>query len=212
MALTQEQIRNILRNQRLEAALPVATALQPSTTRAMCKSGAVRTPNAPRAVARVMVLSAVMCLAGCTYDAIDYLYEDSVRFQGRLGRLNVEEGPRLYPDLVTKEDYLSDGYTSHDHRQVIGRRKMEKDLVALLRAKCPIETYSCAIRELERLGFQCVEADGKAECSSERRTRHPALHNPIKWYFEDQLWTVVIEPQANGANMQARLQFLGPHN
>jgi hypothetical protein len=206
-----EQKRNMLRNQRLEAALPLATVFQPSTTEAMCESGAICIQRTARAVARAMVLSAVVFLPACTYDAIDYLYEDSVRFQSRLGGLDVEEGPRLYPDLVAKEDYLPDGYTSHDHRQVIGRRKMEKDLVTLLQAKCPIETYSCAIRELKRLGFQCVEA-GKAECSSERRTRHPALHNPIKWYFEDQLWTVVIEPQANGANMQARLQFLGPHN
>lgn len=160
-----------------------------------------------------MALSAVVGLAGCAYDDIDHLYAEAVRFEGRIEDLDVDEAARLYPDLITKDDYDSGAgtRTSVKSRRVIGRRKMEKDLVLLLQARCPTDTYPCAIAELERLNFECVEKSGKAECISERRARHPKIHNPIKSFYEDQLWTVVMERQANGARMQARLQFLGPH-
>ena len=88
---------------------------------------------------------------------------------------------------------------------------MEKDLVLLLRARCPTETYSCAIAELKRLDFECAEKSGGTECKSDRRTSNPTTPNPLKGSPEHQLWTVVIEPRAKGASMEARLQFLGPH-
>jgi hypothetical protein len=160
-----------------------------------------------------MAMVAAMGLAGCVYDDIDHLYAESVRFQGRISDLDVDEGPRLYPDLITKDDYDWGGgtHTSLRSRRVIGRRKMATDLILLLEARCPTDTYSCAIAELERLDFECAENDGRAECISERRTRHPTNHNLIKGDYEDQLWTVVIERRPKGANMQARLQFLGPY-
>jgi hypothetical protein len=160
-----------------------------------------------------MALGAVMGLAGCAYDDIDHLYADALRFQGRISDLDVNEGPRLYPDLITKSDYDwgAGTHTSVKSRRVIGHRKMEKDLVLLLQARCPTETYSCAIKELKRLDFECVEKDGKAECVSDRRTSDPTTPHPLKGSAEHQLWTVVIDPQAKGAGMHARLQFLGPH-
>jgi hypothetical protein len=160
-----------------------------------------------------MALSAVLGLAGCAFDDIDHLYAEAVTFQGRIQDLDVNEGPRLYPDLITKDDYDAGAgrYTSVKSRRVIGRRKMAKDLVLLLQARCRTETYSCAIAELERLDFECIERSGKAECISDRRTSDPKTPNPLKGSAEHQLWTVVLERQAHGANMQARLQFLGPH-
>lgn len=190
-----------------------ATQLQQSATTAKRKAGAALSLRTPHAVKRAMALSAVMGLAGCAYDDIDHLYAEAVRFQAEISDFDVNEGPRLYPDLITKGDYDAGAgkYTSVKSRRVIGRRKMEKDLVLLLQVRCPTETYSCAIAELERLDFECVERSGRAECISERRTSNPKTPNPLKGSPEHQLWTVLLERQANGARMQARLQFLGPH-
>ena len=52
-----------------------------------------------------MAIVAAMGLAGCIYDDIDHLYAEAVRFQATIERLDVDEGPRLYPDLVTKDGY-----------------------------------------------------------------------------------------------------------
>ena len=193
--------------------MPQTPRLQQCASAAMRKPGVAPSYMTRRSIVRIAALGALIALAGCAFDDIDHLYGEAVRFQSRIEDLDVDEALRLYPDLMTKDDYDagSGTRTSVRSRAVIGRRKLEKDLVLLLQARCPSETYSCAITELKRLDFECAEKDGGAECLSERRTRHPRVHSPIKGYYEDQFWTVVVERQASGATMQARLQFLGPH-